>query len=120
MLPVASKSGVAPALRDSRRSPKSVVAAKGRVGFICVHPWLKDFSTVWIRLKRELQHVHIILSFGRSCESTKPTSLRFVFTTMRLSMFQSVKIFIVSEAALWFVAVENVGEVCFDPDEAEN
>jgi hypothetical protein len=35
-------------------------------------------------------------------------------------MFQSVKIFIVSEAALWFVAVENVGEVCFDPDEAEN
>ena len=37
--PVASKSGVAPALRDSRRSPKSVVAAKGRVRFIRVHPW---------------------------------------------------------------------------------
>ena len=27
------------ALRDSRRSPKSVVAAKGRVRFIRVHPW---------------------------------------------------------------------------------
>jgi hypothetical protein len=30
--PVASKSGVAPALRDSRRSPKSVVAAKAALG----------------------------------------------------------------------------------------
>jgi hypothetical protein len=38
VLPVASKSGVAPALRDSRRSPKSVVAAQAALGksvFIC-------------------------------------------------------------------------------------
>ena len=30
--PVASKSGVAPALRDSRRNPKSVVAAQAALG----------------------------------------------------------------------------------------
>jgi hypothetical protein len=48
VLPVVSKSGVA-----LRFPPQSKICGCGasRVRFICVHPWLKDFSTAWTRLR---------------------------------------------------------------------
>ena len=41
----------------------------------------------------------MILSFGRSCESTRPTGSRFTFTTIKSSMFRSLKIFSASTAS---------------------
>ncbi len=41
----------------------------------------------------------MIFNFGKSCESTSPTGSFFAFTTMRSSMFRSLKIFNASTAS---------------------
>ena len=42
---------------------------------------------------------YMIFSFGKSCESTRPTGSRFAFTTIKSSMFRSLKIFNASTAS---------------------
>ena len=41
----------------------------------------------------------MIFNFGKSCESTRPTGSCFAFTTIKSSMFRSLKIFSASTAS---------------------
>ena len=66
MLPVASKSGVAPVLRDSRRSPKSLVAPKAALGLSVVQSLRTDADSLeklklkWPKSREDLPKIEIL------------------------------------------------------------
>ena len=60
-----------------------------------------------------LKNDYIIFSFGKSCESTRPTGSRFAFTTMRSSMFRSLKIFSASTARAFSQMQIGLGVITF-------
>src|ERR1035437_9325579 len=57
--------------------------------------------------------VHTIFSFGKSCESTRPTGSFFVFTTMRSSMLRSLKILSASTASAFSQMQTGRGVITF-------
>src|ERR1700733_6110434 len=57
--------------------------------------------------------LHMIFNFGKSCESTKPTGSRFTFTTIKSSMFRSLKIFKASTASAFSQMQIGLGVITF-------
>jgi len=73
-------------------------------------PWILEIKPCNLS---NLKNDYTIFSFGKSCESTRPTGSRFAFTTMRSSMFRSLKIFSASTARAFSQMQIGLGVITF-------